>query len=243
MRRLDSIWHCSSHAVRLLTWGPPSKSKVAGQPTWSTLPPTFVMLIAPRTNFRGMCPWFGIRQVLTIYSEGRWPISFIGEVEGTRYSYTPRSDFLFLLNKFPFLFFEICSDRNRELDRYRMLLQAGLLVRVVNSIAVKNSESEQTFKSFVAVAIYIDAEFTAERYLVYQPDTVQPQGEPKSVRMIISQSRVFPAHDILFLLYYRSIMSVINFHFPFLPSHSNFFINSTISPTPYPPSTRTSTVI
>ena len=67
-----------------------------------------------------------------------------------------------------------------------MRLQAGLLVRAMNSVGVMNTESGQPFKSFIAVAIYIYAEFTAERYLVYRPDRVQPDGEQKSVRIIIS---------------------------------------------------------
>jgi hypothetical protein len=44
-----------------------------------------------------------------------------------------------------------------------MLLQAGLLVRVVNKI-------KPELESFVAIAIYITEKFTAERYLLYQPD-------------------------------------------------------------------------
>ena len=51
-----------------------------------------------------------------------------------------------------------------------MLLQAGLLVRVMNS------RSEAAIKSFTAVAIYIKAEFTAERYVVYQPDRKSDMG-------------------------------------------------------------------
>jgi len=45
-----------------------------------------------------------------------------------------------------------------------MLLQAGVLVRVMNPIKPKNKQL------FIAVAIYVDARFVAERYLVYQPD-------------------------------------------------------------------------
>ena len=43
-----------------------------------------------------------------------------------------------------------------------MLLQAGLLVRVINKI--------YQGQSFVAIAIYITQEFTTEKYLVYQPE-------------------------------------------------------------------------
>src|SRR5258706_2987525 len=112
--------------------------------------------------------------MLTIYSEGIWPISFVGQVHNTRYSYTPRSDYLFLLKGCPFLFIEICSDRAQSLDCSRMLLQAGLLVRVMNSRPEQKG-------SFTAIAIYINADFTAERYLVYQPDI-----NSKQVRIIIS---------------------------------------------------------
>jgi len=98
--------------------------------------------------------------VLTISSEGTWPFSLVGRVGITKYSYTPRSDFLFSLNSCPFILIEECSDRQKELDRYRLLLQAGLLVRVMNSF---------TQEPFVAVAIYITAQYVAERYLVFQP--------------------------------------------------------------------------
>ena len=59
---------------------------------------------------------------------------------------------------------EVCSDHINELDRYRMLLQAGLLVRLMN----KGLE-----ESFVTVAVYINSDLVAERYLMYQPDKSQ----------------------------------------------------------------------
>jgi len=67
---------------------------------------------------------------------------------------------MFSLNSCPLILVEECSDRQEELDRYRMLLQAGLLVRVMNSF---------TTEPFVAVAVYITAHCVAERYLVFQP--------------------------------------------------------------------------
>jgi hypothetical protein len=90
-----------------------------------------------------------------------------------RYSYRPRSDFLLLFQGYPFLFFEVCSDRSAESDRSRMLLQAGLLVRVMNSFRDNGEEP------FIAVAIYITAHSVAERYLVYQPNR-----DAQDVRMI-----------------------------------------------------------
>ena len=65
-----------------------------------------------------------------------------------------------------------------------MLLQAGLLVRLMNSQKPSNS------KMFIAVAIYINAQFTAGRYLVY--------NDSNDVG-IISQSWIFPADHVLFL--------------------------------------------
>ena len=78
--------------------------------------------------------------------------------------YTPRSDFLFSLDTCPRINIEIFSNPN-ESDRYRGLLQAGLLVRVVNMLNQKLDKP-----SFVAIMVYITEDFTAERYLVYQPE-------------------------------------------------------------------------
>jgi hypothetical protein len=100
------------------------------------------------------------------FSEGYWPLSFVVEVaeeSNQTYSYTPRSDFYFRLDTCPRISIEICSDVTKHSDRYRLLLQAGLLVRVINTI-------KTTGDSFVAVAIYITENTSAEWYLVYQPD-------------------------------------------------------------------------
>ena len=80
---------------------------------------------------------------------------------GSLISYRPRNDFLFSLNKCPLLLIEISSEKD-ESDRYRLLVQAGTLVRVMNSIQNENW--------FVCVAVYITRTFDAERFLVYQPD-------------------------------------------------------------------------
>jgi len=100
----------------------------------------------------------------------------VAQVEATYFTYRPRSDFLLLLEGYPFLFIEICSDRADELDRFRMLLQAGILVRVMNSF---KSDREGKLESFIAVAIYVNSKFTAERYLVGQP---QPGTQSTEVR-------------------------------------------------------------
>jgi len=99
--------------------------------------------------------------VLTISSEGRWPLHFVAQVGGSRFRYEPRSDYLFSLNACPQINFEVGSEADHR-DPYRMLLQAGLLVRVVNKLTIRPRNS------FVAIAIYITNGFIAEWYFVYQ---------------------------------------------------------------------------
>jgi len=77
-----------------------------------------------------------------------------------RYSYEPRSDYLFSLDTCPRIHIEVSSS-TRQRDCHRILLQAGLFVRVVNRLTRRSS--------FVAIAIYITTEFIAEWYFVYQP--------------------------------------------------------------------------
>jgi hypothetical protein len=130
------------------------------------------------------------RQTLTFCSEGIWPFSFVAYVEATYFAYRPRSDFLLLLEGYPFLFIEICSDRVDELDRFRMLLQAGILVRVMNSF---KSDREGKFESFIAVAIYVNSKFIAERYLVGQPQLGTQSTEVRHQCLIV---------DVLAQIYY-----------------------------------------
>lgn len=114
----------------------------------------------------------------------------MAQVEATYLAYRPRSDFLLLLEGYPFLFIEICSDRADELDRFRMLLQAGILVRVMNSF---KSDHKGKFESFIAVAIYVNSTFTAERYLVGQPQPGTQSAEVRHQCLIV---------DVLAQIYY-----------------------------------------
>jgi len=84
--------------------------------------------------------------VLTVFSEGSWPLRFVAQVaQGNNkfYRYTPRSDYLFSVDTCPLMMIEIGSEPN-GIDCFRMLLQAGLLVRVINSI-------KKEAHSFVAI--------------------------------------------------------------------------------------------
>jgi hypothetical protein len=113
-------------------------------------------------------------QILTVRSgaQANWPFCLVAQVGSTTYSYRPRSDFCFLLDGCPCVFLEVISDPSRQRDRYRMLIQAGVLVRVMNSIP---SQQPSQQPSFVAIAIYIDSALKATRYLVYQPDSKNPK--------------------------------------------------------------------
>lgn len=64
----------------------------------------------------------------------------------------------------PFVLGEIVSEIDGS-DRWRMLCQAIALVRFGTSIW-KGSDGP-----FVVMAVYVTDAFTAERYLVYQPDS------------------------------------------------------------------------
>lgn len=106
--------------------------------------------------------------MLTISREAHWSFALVGQVggsDGSHYSYRPKNDYMFLLNGYPLIIIEICSKDN-ESDRFRMLLQGSLLVRVMNSI--------KSTGTFVAMAIYIKNDFVAKRYLIYQLDRKKP---------------------------------------------------------------------
>lgn len=94
----------------------------------------------------------------------------------TLYAYTPRSDYLFSVETWPCLNIEICSQSNQS-DRFRMVLQAALLVRVVNGERRRqraDDKQDPLERSFVMIAIYVTQRLTAERYLIYQPDLNHP---------------------------------------------------------------------
>jgi hypothetical protein len=104
------------------------------------------------------------RQLLN--SRKPWKFPLVGEFreEGrTKYfRYTPKSDFHFSIDGFPWIILEVISDASQELDRYRMLIQASCIARLANAMRPGKFP-------FVVMAIYFD-QTSFERYLVYQPD-------------------------------------------------------------------------
>ena len=157
--------------------------------------------------------------MLTISSPGRWTFSLVGEVDGTNFWYRPRNDFLFELEGCPFITITKDSDREEKNDRDRMLLETGLLVRVVNSLESKNERPS----SFVAVAIYIRVDLYVQRYLVYQPDR---SSQEVWTTNILQKSRTIAAH-LYFYFFHRSAM-LRTISISRLPlTHSSSFLSST----------------
>ena len=77
-------------------------------------------------------------------------------------SYSPNSNFLLNTPYVPIIINEMASFTN-ESDRYRMLLQAMVYVRVGNFL--------RTSRNLVILCFYLNTNFEAERYLVYQAST------------------------------------------------------------------------
>ena len=77
-------------------------------------------------------------------------------------SYSPNSDFLLKTPYVPIIINETISPKD-ESDRSRMLLQAMVYVRVGNYL--------RTSRNLVILCFYLNTNFEAERYLVYQAST------------------------------------------------------------------------
>ncbi len=73
----------------------------------------------------------------------------------------PRSNFAIIISDFPVLILEVNSG-NSEANRYRMMLQAACLVRMGNAL-----RTTATLDYFVK-AIYIDANYCATKYTLFQ---------------------------------------------------------------------------
>ena len=87
--------------------------------------------------------------------------------------YTPRNDFCVWFETsgfaFPLILGEIVSDPDKGKDRFRMLLQAVALARVI--FALRKAGSTQY--PFI-VAVYLTQDMTAERYIVMKLRSEEP---------------------------------------------------------------------
>ncbi|KAH9017866.1 hypothetical protein EDB85DRAFT_2154902 [Lactarius pseudohatsudake] len=110
------------------------------------------------TTFRFGTPWaFGLAVKVPHESSGL-------------FQYVPRSDFSISLSDLPHLLLEVNSDAEKKRDMNRMLLQASCLVRLGNAL-LANSQT-----SFFVKAIYIDGEYEAIEYTLFQRGT-KPYGD------------------------------------------------------------------
>ncbi|KAN0081523.1 hypothetical protein V8E55_009147 [Tylopilus felleus] len=113
------------------------------------------------------------------FQEKSWgfPI-FVDSIKspGVFRKFTPRSDWMVISPQFriPFVISEVISDET-ENSRYRMLIEATVLARAGRFLLQCNSE-----KRFFVVAIYVNANMVASRYIVMDTGGGGPENEEAS---------------------------------------------------------------
>ncbi len=88
----------------------------------------------------------------------KWPLSLIINTQEAQSQYVPRSSFSIAMRGFPVLFLDTSSD----IGRGDILLQASCLVRLGNALLKDRSPM------FLVKAIYIDSDYYATEYTLYQ---------------------------------------------------------------------------
>ncbi|KAI9458962.1 hypothetical protein F5148DRAFT_1287262 [Russula earlei] len=93
-----------------------------------------------------------------------WPHHLVVETTNDKkvHKYTPKSDFCMLIGNIPHLILEVASEPS-ERDKYRLLLQASCLARILNKLRTPNAIP------VIVMALCIDNSFRAVQYLL-QPD-------------------------------------------------------------------------
>ncbi len=81
----------------------------------------------------------------------------------------------------PIFLLEVDSSTSHEVDRHRMILQAACLVHLGN--ALLNDQSA----TFVVKAIFIDLNYKATEYTLYQNEVPQDQLEPPVIVRLIAK--------------------------------------------------------
>lgn len=96
------------------------------------------------------------------HSDVPWPFSLVAEIvqDDMLYQYTPCSNFSIIAKDFPYLLLGVSPKG----DVCRMLLQASCLVRLGNALLTDKS-------SFFAKAIYVDRDYRAVEYTLYQRES------------------------------------------------------------------------
>ena len=106
-----------------------------------------------------------------LHSDKSWLLRLVIEEDHDRlHQYTPQSDFSMVVDDFPVLLCEVCSDAS-ETDKTCMLLQASCLVRLGTALAGDST--------FFVKAIYINDNYTATKYTLFQGT------DPVSIPLIV----------------------------------------------------------
>lgn len=101
----------------------------------------------------------------SLHSDVTWTLILVvvaQDTGGQQFQYSPRSDFSISMGGFPHLLLEVSSDKLKERDKNRMLLQASCLVRLGNALLGDQSST------FFVKAIYINHDYCAVEYTLYQ---------------------------------------------------------------------------
>ncbi|KAH9064015.1 hypothetical protein EDB87DRAFT_91654 [Lactarius vividus] len=98
--------------------------------------------------------------------QASWPFSLVVKVGKVYHTYKPKSDFLALKFGLPRMAVEADSNSpdRPAVDYYRLMLEGASVVRFANT-ALDTYKNE---KNFVFVAIYINSNGQADRYVLYQ---------------------------------------------------------------------------
>ena len=96
------------------------------------------------------------------------------------YQYLPRSDFCIVVNNLPVLLLQMESDLGQT-DKNRMLQQAGCLVRLGNAMLKGRAHN------FLVKAIYIDSNYRATEYTLYEAETSLQHHITEVIVLLISK--------------------------------------------------------
>ena len=106
-----------------------------------------------------------------------WPFPLIVQVGNNSCTYTPNTDFLVLKSLLPHLLVEVnsTSPDTSPRDLHRMLIQGACIVRFANLFVDAYSEE----KKFTLVAVFIRDDGQADRYLLFQSQSVSSASNDK----------------------------------------------------------------
>jgi len=108
--------------------------------------------------------------------EDPWPFQIVVQNgQGICRSYNPKNDLTVLAFSLPRLLLEVNSTQLGQVpyNQYQMLLQATSIIKFANTFLDKYKSN----KNFILIAIYISNDGKAERYIMYQDMTVDPDLE------------------------------------------------------------------